>query len=81
MRDSELRLLKDIEVLRREGKEAELGLRKEIKEVELSLQKEIKEVELRLTREIAQTKADLLKWIVPLMIGQIAAIAALVKLL
>jgi hypothetical protein len=30
---------------------------------------------------IAQVKADLLKWLVPLMFAQVAAIAALVKLL
>jgi len=31
--------------------------------------------------ELARTKVDLIKWIVPLMFAQVAAIAALVKLL
>jgi len=31
--------------------------------------------------EVARTKVDLIKWIVPLMFAQVAAIAALVKLL
>ncbi len=35
----------------------------------------------RLRGEVIQTKVDLLKWLVPLMLAQVAAIAALVKLL
>jgi len=31
--------------------------------------------------EVARTKVDLIKWIVPLMFAQVAAIAVLVKLL
>ena len=49
VRESELRLLKEIE-----------GVRLEIKEVELSLQKEIKGVEVK----IAETRADLVRWVV-----------------
>jgi hypothetical protein len=76
-------------------RESELRLQKEIKEVELRLQKEIEQlrgemrtVELTLLKEIeqvrgeiARSKNDLLKWLVPLMVGQVIAIAALVKLL
>jgi len=95
VREAELRLQLEIEGLRKEIREVELrleaeieGVRKEIKEVELQLKaeiegvrKEIKEVELRLQREIIQSKNELLKWLVPLMLAQVAAIAALVKLL
>ncbi len=76
-------------------RESELRLQKEIKEVELRLQKEIEHLrgemrtaELTLLKEIeqvrgeiARSKNDLLKWLVPLMVGQVIAIAALVKLL
>jgi chromosome segregation ATPase len=73
VRETELRLQKEIEVVRKEIKETELRLqkeievvRKEIKETELRLQKEIevvrreiKETELRLQKEIAQVRVDL----------------------
>ncbi len=58
-------------------RETELRLQKEIEQV----RGEIRETELRLQKEIVQVKADLLKWLVPLMFAQVAAIAALVKLL
>jgi hypothetical protein len=48
-----------------------------VRESELRLLKEIEQVR----GEITRTKLDLLKWIVPLMLAQVAAIAALVKLL
>lgn len=48
-----------------------------VRESELRLQKGIKQVR----GEIARTKMELLKWLVPLMLAQVAAIAALVKLL
>jgi hypothetical protein len=35
----------------------------------------------RVRGDVARTKVDLLKWIVPLMLAQVAAIAALAKLL
>jgi hypothetical protein len=66
VRESELRLQKEIEIVRKEIKEVELRLQKEIEDVrgeirgaELRLQKEIKEVELRLQREIEQVRVDL----------------------
>ena len=46
-----------------------------IKTVELTLRREIEQVRV----EIVRTKNDLLKWLVPLMFGQVVAIAALVK--
>jgi hypothetical protein len=67
VRDSELRLQKEIEGVRLEIKEVELRLRKEIegirleiKEVEGRLQKDIRAVEVR----IAETRADLIRWVV-----------------
>ena len=78
VRESELRLQKEIEGVRLEIKEVEGKLQKEIREVEGKLQKEIegvrleiKEVELRLQKEIrgievkvAETRADLIRWVV-----------------
>ncbi len=58
-------------------REAELRLQKEIEQIHAKL----RETELRLQKEIAHVKLDLLKWMVPLMFAQVAAIAALVKLL
>ena len=88
-------IFRDIEQVRAELRETELRLQKEIKTVELTLRKEIeqlraelRETELHLQKEIEQVRADiarskndLLKWLVPLMFAQVAAIAALVKLL
>lgn len=61
LRETELRIQKEIEVVRRE-----------IEQIR---------AELRLQKEIAHVKLDLLKWLVPLMFSQVAAIAVLVKLL
>ena len=62
VRESELRLQKEIEVVRKEMKDVELRLQKEIevvrKEIEV-VRKEMKEVELKLQKEIAQVRVDL----------------------
>ena len=55
VRESELRLQKEIEVVRKEMKDVELRLQKEIEVV----RKEMKEVELKLQKEIAQVRVDL----------------------
>jgi multidrug resistance efflux pump len=117
VRESELRLLKEIEQVRAGLRETELRLKKDIEQVRAELKADIEQLraelkadieqvraelradieqiradlqttELRLLKEIEQvrgeitrTKLDLLKWIVPLMLAQVAAIAALVKLL
>lgn len=67
VRESELRLQKQIEGIRLEIKQTEgklqkeiEGVRLEIKEVELRLQKEIRGVEMK----IAETRADLIRWVV-----------------
>ena len=66
----------------------DLATQGHLRETELRLQKEIEQlrgetrVQLEQLRgEIARIKADLLKWLVPLMFAQVAVIAALVKLL
>ncbi|AGA92007.1 hypothetical protein Thimo_3335 [Thioflavicoccus mobilis 8321] len=77
LRGTELRLQKGIEEVRaRLAMEIE-QVRAALRETELRLPKEIEQVR----GEIARTKVDFLKWIVPLMCAQVAAIAALVKLL
>jgi hypothetical protein len=58
-------------------RESELRLQKEIEQVRAEIKLDIEQVRA----EVARTKVDLLKWIVPLMFAQVAAIAALVKLL
>jgi multidrug resistance efflux pump len=88
VRESELRLQRDIEQVRADLKGDIELIRAELRQTELRLQKEIEQVRSdlkldieRLRTELARTKVDLLKWIVPLMLGQVALIAALVKLL
>ena len=110
VRETELRLQKeieqvradlkaDIEQVRADLRETELRLQKEIEQVRADLKADIEQVRAdlkadieqvradlkldieRVRGEIARTKIDLLKWIVPLMFAQVAAIAALVKLL
>ncbi|RKT45356.1 DUF1640 domain-containing protein [Thiocapsa rosea] len=73
LRETELRLQKEIELVKAET----VQMRGEIRETELRLQKEIEQVR----GEIVRSKVDLLKWLIPLMFAQVAAIAALVKLL
>lgn len=45
------------------------------------LRSELTEVKSELRTEIQNLKADLFKWLLPILIGQVAATAALVKLL
>ena len=77
VRESELRLQKEIEQVRA-GLSIEIEqVRATVRESELRLKKEIEQVR----SEISRAKVDMLKWMVPLMFGQVAVIAALVKLL
>ena len=91
LRETELRLLKEIEQLRGEVKTEIEQLRGEVKTEIEQLRGDIREVELRLQKEIAQVRADLtlqiersrnslLLWLIPLMFAQVGAIAALVRL-
>ena len=91
VKESELKLIKEIEDIKKEIKEVELKLIKQIKEVELKLtkqientKKEIKEVELKLTKqiedtrkEIKETKFVMLKWQFLFWISQLSAIIAI----
>ena len=81
VKESELKLTKEIEEVRNEIKEVELKLTREIEEV----RKEIKEVDVRLTKEIgevkagiAKSKAETIKFVAGMMIGQVFVIAGLV---
>ena len=55
----------------------ELATRQDIAD----LKRDLKEVELSLRREIEAMKAELLKWVIGLLLAQVALIAALVKIL
>jgi phage host-nuclease inhibitor protein Gam len=96
VRESELRVQRDIERVRAElmaeieRVRAELmaeiehvraELKVEIERVRAELKTDIAQLRAELKTDIAQVKADLLKWLVPLMFAQVAAIAALVKML
>jgi DNA repair exonuclease SbcCD ATPase subunit len=110
VRESELRLQKEIEQVRKEIEQLRADLQLQIEQVRSELKTDIEQLrgqiatELeqlrgkietsneqlrgkididieRLRGDIARFKIDLLKWLVPLMFAQIAAIAALVKLL
>ena len=67
--ETELRLMKEIELTRKEIKEVELKLTREIEDV----RKEIKEVELKLTREIKQVESRMIKWMFMFWTGQVIA--------
>jgi hypothetical protein len=81
LRETELRLQKEIEQLRADLtlaiERVRADLSKDIEQVRADLSKEIEQVR----GDIARAKVDMLKWMVPLMLGQVALIAALVKLL
>ena len=92
LRESELRLQKEIEQVRTDLTLEIEQVRAELRETELRLQKEIAQVRTDLTLQIEQLRGDvkteiersrnsLLLWLIPLMFAQVGAIAALVKLL
>ena len=103
VRDSELRLTKEIETIRQETKELDVKLTREIKELDVKLTKEIeavrgeiKELDVKLTREIkeldvkltkeigevkteiAKSKADTIKFVAGMMVGQVFVIAGVI---
>ena len=66
VKESELKLTKEIENTRKEIKELDLKLtkeiedtRKEIKELDLKLTKDIKEIEAKLTKDIENTRKEI----------------------
>jgi hypothetical protein len=85
VRESELRLQKEIEQvqanLKLEIEQVQANLKLEIEQLRSELKRDIEQLRSELKLDIAQVKIDLLKWLIPLMFAQVAAIAALVKLL
>ena len=73
LKETELRLSKEIEQTRLEIEQ----VRKELKETELKLSKEIEQVR----KEIKEAKVDFIKWSFLFWVGQIGVIAAFLKLL
>jgi len=74
LRESELRLQKEIEQVR-----ADLTL--EIEKVRTDLTLQIEQLRGEVKTEIEHSRNSLLLWLIPLMFAQVGAIAALVKLL
>ncbi|WP_295584621.1 DUF1640 domain-containing protein [uncultured Lamprocystis sp.] len=81
LREGELRLQKDIELVRAELKETELRLQKEIAQVRADLMVQIEQLRGEVRTAIERSRNSLLLWLIPLMFAQVGAIAALVKLL
>ena len=89
VRESELRLQKEIEQVRKEMKEVELRLRgeieqvrKEVKEVELRLRKEIEQVRLEVGKvrlEVERVRSSLVKWMFIFWTGQVIAIMGILR--
>jgi hypothetical protein len=77
VRESELRLQKEIEQVRAEIEQVRAG----IEQVRAELKRDIEQVRADLKLEIARSRNDLLKWLFPMLLAQVGVIAALVKLL
>lgn len=63
-----------------ELKATETALESRIDKTEAALRKDINELRLEIRAEIREANLGLIKWIVPMLIGQTAIVAALVKL-
>lgn len=61
-------------------KHLEIALETKIDRSEAALRKDINELRLEIRAEIREANLGLIKWIVPMLIGQTAIVAALVKL-
>ena len=59
---------------------AEAALEARIDKTEAALRKDINDLRLEIRAEIREANLGLIKWIVPMLIGQTAIVAALVKL-
>ena len=57
------------------------AVRSEMAQESMALRSEMASMKAELKHDIVQQKADLLKWIVPLFLGQAALIGAMIKLL
>ena len=85
LRETELRLLKEIEQLRGEVKTEIEQLRGEVKtdieQLRGEVRTQIEQLRGEVRTEIERSRNTLLMWLVPLMFAQVGAMAALVKLL
>ena len=67
--------LKQVEVgLRKDIEQVEVGLRKDIEQVEVGLRKDMEKMEIGLRKEIVEVKFSILKWVLPFMLTNTAAI-------
>ena len=74
--------LKALELnLRSEIERLDINLRSEIEKLEFNLRAEIEKLGLELRAELRDSQMTIIKWLVPLLLGQTAVLAALVKLL
>ena len=55
-------------------KQVEVGLRKDIEQVEVGLRKDMEKMEIGLRKEIVEVKFSILKWVLPFMLTNTAAI-------
>ena len=74
LRETELRLQKEIEQLRGE-------IKIEIEQLRGEVRTEIEQLRGEVRTAIARSRNTLLMWLIPLMFAQVGAVAALVKLL
>ena len=85
VRESELRLQKEIEHSRAELNQKIEQLRaateEKIERTRAELVERIEQLRGEVLAESQRLKVDLIKWLVPMMFGQIAVVAALVKIL
>jgi len=95
VRESELRLQKEIEQVRAEIEQVRAELKRDIEQVRAELKLDIEQVRAQVEQvrgqieqvradlklDIARSRNDLLKWLFPMLLAQIGVIAALVKLL
>lgn len=80
LRETELKLIKEIEINRGEIKEVELKLTREIEKVRLDLTKEIEAVKLEVEKARSSTIKWLVGWMVALVIAQTGAIITMFML-
>jgi len=84
----ELKLTKEIELIRQDTKEIEKDIKiinKELKQLNIKLEKEItevkkeiKELEIKLTKDITTSKVDTIKWTAGLIFAQFIALSGLI---
>jgi len=76
LRETELKLMKEIEGVRLTLTKEIEGVRKEVKEIELKLTHEIGEVKL----EVEKVRSSVIKWIAGLLVAQTGVIITIIML-